>query len=174
MPTVPESTTSTFASLLRRLSPKGAIWASETWRELVTGLAADWSRVNNRFRDLVDEADVRTTDEMVDAWERVYGLPDRCSSSPPTTLADRRLALAAKAAGVGGQSEQYLIDVAAAAGETITITTYTPFLFGVSEFGDLMYDAWWAFHFSVPESIPEWLQCQLDNLKPAHTTSDYA
>lgn len=76
------------------LLPPGRAWPRfGLLGTLVQALTDEFSRVARRARDLVEEADPRTTRELLTDWERVLGLPD-CSA--PTTLQGRRDAATAK------------------------------------------------------------------------------
>jgi uncharacterized protein YmfQ (DUF2313 family) len=167
-----------YADLLRRIGPRGPIWRAARWVQLTTAAAVDMARLDVRLARIVAEADLRTTTETVADWERVYGLPEPCTGTPPSTLSERRAALVAKATATGGQSEAYFVELCARAGYAVTITTYTGdvFLCGVSVCGDALYNDVWAHHWEVRGDagpIPDWLQCRIEALKPAHTTVSF-
>lgn len=168
-----------FVDLVKRLLPRGPVWRAEgRIGEYAAGQAVDLGRTDGRFGQIFTEADVRTATETLGEWETVYGLPEPCGGTIPATDADRRLALAAKASATGGQSRAYFVAVAAAAGFTVTITEYTDdvFLCGVSTCGDSLYGKAWAFHWEVVSSsgvMPDWLRCQFERYKPAHTTVSF-
>jgi uncharacterized protein YmfQ (DUF2313 family) len=104
------------------------------------------------------------------------------------TLQQRRNALVAQLTGIGDQSRQYFIDLAASAGFTITITEFRPFTVG-SRVNDPIYNEIWRFAWQVnaPQTTVEWftvtsgvneglrswgnqlLECLISRLKPAHT-----
>lgn len=76
-----------YQSQLLELLPLGAVWP----RDLDTGLAKlllakadEFARVDGRADQLIEEADPRTTSEMLSDWERVVGLPDECMDLAPT------------------------------------------------------------------------------------------
>jgi len=82
--------------------------------------ADSFTALHNKALEVLDEMDPRTTTDMLDAWERNYGLPDPCSPAP-TTDSDRQDALWGKVRANGGQTIAYYTEVAAAHGCTITI-----------------------------------------------------
>lgn len=104
---------------------------------VLSGQAAIWADVveARAFDLLVRETDPRATMDLLAEWERAFGLPDPCVDEP-LTIADRREALVERMTTEGGQSRAFFIAVAAALGYTITITEYSPWMFGVSEFGE--------------------------------------
>lgn len=159
----------------RRLSPKGRIWETEDWRNFCAALGASFGAADTSVAVLLDEWHPDTTDELLSALERVYGLPEDCTD-PPTTTEDRRAALAAKMRAVGRDGRAAtVVGMALRAGYEITITTHTVPVCGVALCGDPLYDEEWAFHIDVPEaSIPEWLQCMIRKVVPAHISLSFS
>ncbi len=91
-----------YVGQVRALFPRGAAWnfsaqfLSETvFNQLAEAIAIEFGRVDGRAQDLLAEMDPRTTTELIEDWERVCGLPDPCAAAP-TTLADRRAAVATR------------------------------------------------------------------------------
>ena len=183
--------------LFEQLLPPGGAMAREdgsTTRGVLAALAEEFARADCRADDLVDEADARTTSELITDWERVAGLPDECSDLGDT-LQLRRAALVAKITARGGQSRRFFIDVAAALGFAVTITEFRPFQTGVSTAGEALYDEDWRFAWRVngPETtvrefrtgesaagepLRDWgndlLECVLARVKPAQTALQFA
>lgn len=178
---------------LQALLPPGRAWTRESEAELtglLDALAAEFGRIDDRVTSLLDEADPRTTKEMLTDWERVAGLPDPCLGTPETN-AMRREVLMAKLVAQGGQSRKYFIDLAASLGYTIQIQEYFPFRVNHSSVGQpLSNDPSWRHawqvdspetttkHFSVGNSSVgeplrtwgnEMLECAITQRKPAHT-----
>jgi uncharacterized protein YmfQ (DUF2313 family) len=176
---------------LQALLPPGAAWPREdsaTLTQTLWALAEEFARVDGRAATLRDEADPRTTFELLIDWERAFGLPAPCMDGVSQTPQQRRNALVAQVTGIGDQSRQYFIDLAAAAGFTITITEFEPWTFG-KPFSEPLYGQTWRFAWQVnalldtvgywtfadPFSTPfawwgnELLECLISRLKPAHT-----
>lgn len=173
---LPDITEAEAAEIGLSLGPRGPAWVSTRWKELVSGMSAEWATVANKVRQLFDEMFPGTADDMLDDWLASYGIPDECAESPPSTTAEKQAALVAKVRAVGGQTPAYFISVCAAAGYTVTITTYSAFLCDINDCGDALYDATWAYHWHVVGSggaIPGWLQCIIERRKPAHTTVSF-
>jgi uncharacterized protein YmfQ (DUF2313 family) len=113
-----------------------------TFSMLAEGMGGEFSRVDAAAALIRDEADPRTTYYLLTDWERVCGL------SGSGTLAQRRSAVLAKLNELGGQSEPYLVGVAAALGYTITISRFA--LNTVDSDVDApLYDELWVFAFQV-------------------------
>lgn len=183
---------------LQALMPRGRAWPTEdgaALTQLLAGFSGGLSRNHNRAVDLIDEADPRTTIELLGEWERICGLPDGCSASGAATLAERRDAVVAKITGRGGQSRQYFIDLAGALGYAVSITEHGPFLAGISTAGDPVNIEAWRFVFTVHaatatvrdfragasaagEPLRTWgntaLECAITANKPAHTNVIFA
>lgn len=72
------------------------------------------------------EIDPRTTNLLLEDWERVYGLPDGCSDVVQS-IEQRRALLLAKVINKGGLSKQYFLETAELLGYRDTaITTFVP------------------------------------------------
>lgn len=186
-------TATDYLAQLQALLPQGPAWPRDADAELtrlLTAWADELARVDGRTLDLVEEADPRTTAELLADWERVVGLPDPCVAAlaATQTTAQRRAALVGKLTTIGGQSAAYYIALAASLGYAITVTEFTlhdveddvehaltaaPWQFawqvnaaqdtvGVLAVTDTVEDplAWWG---------NELLECVISRLKPAHT-----
>lgn len=187
--------TQQYLSLLKSLLPRGIAWVDAVNNDLgrlLHALAEEFARVDAREDALIEEADPRTTYEMLPDWERAFGLPDPCVGSD-LTLEQRLETLYAKVTNTGGQSRQFFIDLAAFLGYDITIEEFE--LHTVNSSVDApYYDEPWRFTWRVraPEvtiyertvdsdvDTPfaywgnERLECGISRLKPAHTTILFA
>jgi uncharacterized protein YmfQ (DUF2313 family) len=181
---------------LQALLPPGAAWPREdsaTLTQTLWALAAEFARVDGRAATLRDEADPLTTFELLIDWERAFGLPAPCMDGVSQTLQQRRNALVAQVTGIGDQSRQYFIDLAASAGFSISITEFEPWNVGMAVnlpiYGTLWRFAWqvnapettveqFTVLSGVGEALQSWgnelLECLISRLKPAHTTVLFA
>ncbi len=188
-------TTDDYLQQLQALLPQGPAWSREAdavLTKLLTAFAEEFSRVDYRIDALVNEADPRTTNELLADWERVAGLPDLCTGIPET-IALRRELLVARLTNVGGQSKAFYIALAAKLGYAITITEFKRFRV-TSRVNDVLNDSDWAYAWRVNaaqdtvrkftvagrvnEPLASWgntaLECVITRLKPAHTHVQFA
>lgn len=127
-----------YLSFFQALLPSGPAWTRDRKAELTKVLnffAGEFARIHGRAMDLLNEADPRSTIEMLNDWEDVAGLPDPCSAGIADTVQERRLALVQKITGRGGQSAKYFVELAEILGYDIEITENRPFTCGLSECG---------------------------------------
>lgn len=184
---------------LRALLPPGPAWYAEngsSLNNLLDSFAAEFARIDARIEVLLDEADPRSTTELLADWERLAVLPDVCVTIDQT-IEQRRLALVSKLTMIGGQSRQYFIDIAASMGyQNATIEEYNTFNCGESGCGDALWSEADRFvwqinlpsdgaitYFRTGESgagepLQAWgdeaIECRINRFKPAHTTVVFA
>lgn len=191
-------TAADYLEQLKALLPPGQAFprdAGTTLRDLLDGMSIELARVDGRGELLPIEANPASTNELLIDWERVAGLPDKCSGTLEETLQGRRNALLAKLASTGGQSPAYFIGIAAALGYQVTITEFKPFRVGMSVAGDALTNGDWQFTWqvnapettvvafrvglsAVGEPLRSWgtssLECKIRQLAPAHTIPIFA
>lgn len=124
------------------LTPRGPAWgtdeagdgqgASPVQRLFWRAIAAFVADVNARDFEVATQAFPSAATIALNDWEEELGLPDACLASQ-NSLAGRLAAVRARFGGLGGQSRDYLICLAAACGYAITIEEPTQFLVDVSE-----------------------------------------
>ncbi len=122
------------------LFPQGQAWprhTDSTFFGVCDGLSQYWGFVDSRAADLLErESDPRKTIELLPDWEKAWGLPDPCFSSPQS-IAERQRILVMWMTWLGGQSRQYYIDLMAFLGYSgIEIQEFAPFMAGISRVGD--------------------------------------
>jgi len=129
-----------YAIALSNLLPTGIAWPrwpDSTLMKVIYGLAGIMGWADGRAADLLErESYPPTTTEMIDWWERAWGLPETCLLHPPTALAERQKMLVLKMTLLGAQSREFFLGVANWLGYSITITEYRPFMVGVDACGD--------------------------------------
>jgi uncharacterized protein YmfQ (DUF2313 family) len=140
--------------------PSGDVWTKAIGLPLAKIAAAigrEFSRVTIRVRHMIDESDPRTTVEELPAWEKFAGLPDD-PTSPPTSLADRRAALASKSRRRAEFEAATLVEMAETMGYSgvEVFNMYRPFRAGISAAGDPVGGGDWtaAFTIRTNESLP--------------------
>lgn len=117
------------------------------WAQILLALGDEFARTEARGEALLEEADPRTTVELLPDWERVTGLPDTCVPGAQTTE-QRRNALVAKLARTSSTSRAHLIAAAAALGYAITITEFLPWSVD-SDVDAPLYGEDWAFAIQI-------------------------
>lgn len=187
-----------YLSQLQALLPQGPAWPREPaalLTRLLDAFADEFARLDARADQLIDEADPRTTYELLADWERVTGLPGTCAllAGIDFTVEQRRAALVTKLTERGGQSRAYFIAMAARLGFTVTITEFSEWTFDSDD--DTPFYGWeWNFAWQVNaplNTVGEWtfdsdddtpfawwgnelLECALTEDKPAHTVALFA
>lgn len=191
-------TAADYLEQLKSLLPPGQAFPREagtTLHDLLDGMSIELARVDSRGEALPIEANPSSTNELLVDWERVAGLPDKCSGVLEETLQGRKSALLTKLASTGGQSPGYFIDLAASLGYTVTIEEFRPFRVGRSHVGDALTNGDWIFTWvirapevtitsfrvgqsAVGERLRTWgndtIECKINQLKPAHTIALFA
>lgn len=132
---------------LRGLLPSGPAWDPELVPEIervLQGVAVEFSRLEGRAVDLLNEMDPSGVSELVPDWEALMGLPDACLGPNPA-FEDRRLAVRRRLVEVGGQSRTYFLDIAISQGyPNATITEHRAPRMGRSRFGSAHFGTWRA------------------------------
>lgn len=191
MPSAPVLLAGDFAQALRRLLPRGRVWATDpesVQARLATGLGGVYARQTARANQLLVDAFPSGTVELLPEWEEALGLPDPCAGESPT-VEQRRAHVVARLTNSGGQSAAYFIAYAAALGYTVSVENYAPFRAGRSRAGDAFADQDWSQTWAVEapletitwfrtgiggagEPLAAWgntvLECELNAIKPAH------
>lgn len=181
-----------YATALKALLPPGAAWVLEQgddWERLLAALGGEMVRVEASAERLLEEADPRTTVELLPDWERVAGLPDACTAGE-STLQGRRQVLSQRVAEDGDVSEAGWIARAAALGHTITLKEFKPSWCGEMVCGDelapeeavFLLEVETAVVLSHPfecgaavcgDALGSWstqrLECELSRVRQAHT-----
>lgn len=162
---------------------------------LLLAIADALARADALATDLIEEADPRTTTQLLADWERVAGLPDSCVDGADQTLQERRTWLVSRLTMQGGQSRAWFIALAASLGYAITIDEFRPFVAGGSCAGEQVAgeDAWTCWLVHMPDTPIYWfvagastageplgsitnsyIECLFKRYKPAHTTVFFA
>jgi len=172
--------------------PTGEVWPREADTNLsrfMESPAAELARVDGRAADLIEEADPRTTAEMLTDWERVAALPDPCTG-PLDSIEARRARLVQKLTTVGSQSRAYFIGLATGLGYVDPwIDEFRPYLCTSDCQYSLFTDPWryaWRLNLreetlehvftaqsGCSEALRSWgdeiLECVIEQLMPAYT-----
>jgi uncharacterized protein YmfQ (DUF2313 family) len=193
----PNYQASDFASAIHALMPRGLVWPTDptsVMAQVINGLAPTWARHAQANSNLLVDAFPATAVEMLPEWESTLGLPDPCAGPSPS-LQGRQQQVVARLTNSGGQSVPFFIAFAKALGYTVTVTEFAPFRAGQSKVGDACGNVDWALTWqinapgetiayfraglsSAGEPLVDWgntvLQCELNEIKPAHTYLNFA
>lgn len=143
---------------------------------LLNGLSRTYDRWKVFADELLQEFVPTTTQMMLPDWEAAFGLPGT-NPTPPTTIAGRQKALAAKENGYQTVTAAYVKTIALALGYTIRIFQVAfPQCFCNSSCNQILYTDPWQFVWVVdytPGSLDGTLQWTINNIVPAHTLVVY-
>lgn len=106
-----------------QLLPPGEAWQprpDSVLARLLRALGGPLAVLEERARDLIDEADPRTTFELLADWEAALGLPDACLPNPQSD-AERRALVLARVAGAASGTPAFFVALAASIGVPIAI-----------------------------------------------------
>lgn len=181
-----------YTALQQRLLPAGPAWPQEgdsTTALVFPPTAGAMADAHARAEQLIEEADARTTSELLVDWERVVGLPDPCLAAPGST-AERRRRVVQRLTFQGGQSVASFLALLAALGYPGgTVTEFRPMRCNSKCNAALNQGGWrYGWRVSVPiavnvkvmtatgrcnDPLADWgdpgLLCLLSAHKPAHT-----
>lgn len=146
LPRPPEA----YADQLRQLLPQGAAWdfpEDSVFAAFLLGLGDEFARIDGRGLDLIEEADPRTTLELLPDWERIAALPDACTGAPDNA-GERQAALHQKLTRIGAQNAAAYIELAARVGYVIEIEEHRPARMGMM-LGDRLNGPLWTFTWTV-------------------------
>ena len=135
------STTSKLAAykeLLIKLLPKGRLWRPKeqpTFGKLLNSTAEELCRVDERVQQMFLEIDTRTTNESLDTWEGVLGIPDECTPEGQT-VDERRQQATQKLTNVGGLSAEFYEETTLNLGFEAVVENRVNFIAGRARAGD--------------------------------------
>ena len=164
-------------SLLQHL-PNGPAWPRDDGSRLAAlmrGLATEFTRIDARAQQLVDESLPSYVTDTLARWEKDYGLPDKCTPSGQTTE-ERKDALVQKYLIYGSQSRAFQISLCEALGCQADITEYKVSKYGGS-YGAAYRGQDWAFvvQFNIvlpetdnPDGLKQVLECTLRRVVHSH------
>lgn len=186
-----------YSKILRRLMPQGWAWISvndpnSITYKLLYSLSAEFCRIDERAKELINEVDPNTTFELLEDWERLLGLPDECDGTEDKSIQERRARVIQVLTTRGGQNEDFYKRLASNFGfdiDVISASDQPPFTVGKSRVGDKLTNGDWKFAFVI-EAPAEFLtrfrvgqsttgdrlvtvgnntlKCLMEKYKPAH------
>lgn len=127
-----------YKDLLIKLLPKGRLWSPKDqpiFSDLLEATAQEPCRIDDRVKQMLLEVDTRTTDESLDTWEGVLGIPDECTADSQTND-ERRQQLTQKLTNVGGLSVAFYEETNLNLGFVTKVENRVNFLAGRGRAGD--------------------------------------
>lgn len=94
-----------YTQLLRTLLPPGPAWDEEDL--LIKGLASSLAQAHQHVDSLMIEMNPAQSVELINRYEKLCGLPDKCLANRKQTIEERQSVLDAKVNTVGGISEAF-------------------------------------------------------------------
>lgn len=154
---------------IRKLLPPGLAWAAPVGSflyKLAEAMGVELERVESRIAQLLLESDPRTTYDLLEQWEKVFGLPGECLGDEIGTLEERRAAIVAKLTSRNSLTKSFYVALAATLGYTITvddIVEFDAFVAG-DPCDEPCYDDAWAFAFAItfPENVTRYFRASLN------------
>jgi uncharacterized protein YmfQ (DUF2313 family) len=156
----------------------GGVATGNLFRRLLASFAGELSRLETDAWCLLNETDPGVAECLLSNWERVLGLPEKCSASLTLTIAERQQAAHAKLFKIFQTvTAQFLIDYALTLGWVITIvensSSYAATRCGVARCGVNRCGGVGGSGVLVITVVSgpvdqTLLKCALEKLKPAH------
>lgn len=166
---------------MRDLLPPGRAWdgarrPGSTFSRFLAGLALEFSRVEKRGSDLLIEYHPGEAVELLEAWEKVLGLP-RCKGIGELTLAQRQKDAWNALIGMaqGGPTKAFFLQLGLDLGFDMTITLFDYSMFRCNSrcnaviYGDKWAHVWQVNTTSLGEATDALLKCTFKFWSPLHT-----
>jgi len=184
-----------YIDLIYKLLPIGRAWPRYSFTNLykvIKAFSLEFSRVDQRVKDLIRESNPRTSFETIPEWETLLGLPDDCTKGADLNLEERRQIVLQKLITGGGSNKAFFENIADQFGyPEIEVNDFKPFRVGRASCGDPLSNEGWEYVFQVVSndqlsqsfrtgvsSVGQPLrkfgnpifECVIRRIKPAHTT----
>lgn len=127
-----------YKQLLIKLLPKGRLWKpaeQPVFSKVLESAAQELCRVDDRVKQMFLEIDPRATDESLDQWEGVLGLPDECTPDD-LDINERKTQILQKLTNIGGLSKTFYEFIGDQFGFEIFVNNEVNFLAGRARAGD--------------------------------------
>jgi len=145
--------------------------------KILAGLAVEFERIDQRAKDLIRETDPRTTSEMLEDWEREYGLPGDCFAGVELSFEERRAAVFARYIDNGENTKESLEQLISAYGKIGTVVDNLDFTFTVTMAEESERILFRSGAGRAGENLLFFggttIECVIRELKPAHTIVNF-
>lgn len=134
-----------YKNLFINLLPPGGLWnprEQPTLMKLITSIATEFTRVDDRSDEMMKTVDPSTADEALDLWENFLGIPDECTPSDQT-LEERQQQVVQKLTNIGGLSKNFYEFIGQQLGfPEVKVTNWVNFVAGRARAGDPLTNYW--------------------------------
>ena len=133
-----------YVSQLLSLLPNGFLWdkiSDTNLKKMLIALATELVNSHIRLEKLTLEAVPTTTDELLEEWEKLLGLPDACSLlkfNGESTLNERKALILARIANKKPCTKAFLESFIESLGYKAEVSVLKPFVLGLSRAGDAL------------------------------------
>ena len=163
---------------LLALLPGGAPYRGPRLRGLLSGIAAEFDRLDLAIGSIPQEVMPSTSVDLLSRWENIVGLPEE-GQSVPDTIEARRAEVMLRINATGGQSAAYIESVLRSSGYDARINDLNSKPFVAGSFAGQSITNNWQFVFTVEvnvslgDSTLGAMFRTVDRIKPAHTSVVY-
>jgi len=187
-----------YLHLLKSLLPNGKAWeVSRTsfFYRILEAISDEFSRVQIRIEDLLNELNPAKTQEMLTDWEKLLGIPNECTGSiSELTYQARKKLVYTYYTMTGGTRPEYYKELIKNFGFDIEVNEIKNFRTGLSSVGQGLNNGLWryafevrtlnapVFRFSTGQNTVgdplvvlsnDLIKCIIDENKPAHVAVIY-
>lgn len=163
-------------SAARDLLPSGEAWGHGGALDgLLAGMAGELARFDLRCQDLVAESVPPASDELLDGWERVVGVPDPCSPGDQGVEA-RRAAVWARWTGRATPTRAFFVALGRSLGVEVWVEEFWSADEALAADVPFMGDGWaftWRVSVAAPAQV-DYLTVGMDVGSPLATWGDPA
>jgi len=117
----------TQADMLARHMPEGQVWENKfntdsNLGKLILGLSCEYLRLSYLIENVVNEIDIKKTNNLINEWQESVGIPDSCIDGEGS-LEEKRQDVILKINSYGGiQTAQDFVDLAELLGFTAVVS----------------------------------------------------
>jgi len=144
---------SDYLNLLKSLLPTGKAWNIEKnsfFYSILESISDEFTRVESRIQNLLEELNPTKTNEMLLDWEKLLGLPSNCQGSiSDLTYQARKKLVYTYYTMTGGTRPEYYKDLIRNFGFEVEINEIKNFRTGISRVGDPLANGDWIHAFEV-------------------------
>lgn len=130
-----------YTAKAQALLPRGPAWTRSqdaNLTKLLSAFGLMFAEVDERALRLSEEANPASSSELLQDWERVCNLPDKCTNSIDKTIEERRNDIINRLNGSASPTWAYFQRIAERIGYKVKFREMQPFTCGLSHCGDAL------------------------------------